>query len=93
MSKKNTSSTVPRSEPMTGYMYWPYQASTLEGKLLTFVESLGFRETQEKAVKDIVRGIFYEFYKDVMYVEGEKAQAISREYYDRRNNQQVINSR
>lgn len=36
--------------------------SFLEGKLKTFVESLGLNPTQEKAAKDIVKGIIWDWY-------------------------------
>jgi len=36
--------------------------SQLEGKLKTFVDSLGLPEKQEKATKDIVQGIIWDWF-------------------------------
>ncbi|MEK7129128.1 MAG: hypothetical protein AAB858_02135 [Patescibacteria group bacterium] len=36
--------------------------SYLEGKLKTFLESLGLSEKQEKASKDVVQGIIWDWY-------------------------------
>jgi len=38
-----------------GWIIQDYQIQNLEGRLLTFIESFGLRESQEKAVKDLVR--------------------------------------
>lgn len=49
----------PKGNPMDGRVIYDYQIQTLEGKMLTFIESLGLRESQEKSAKDIFRDIFY----------------------------------
>ena len=43
--------------PSYGWCYGiqEYQLSHLEGRLLTLMESLGLRDTQEKAIKDLVK--------------------------------------
>jgi len=43
--------------PSYGWCYaiQEYQLSHLEGRLLTLMESLGLRDTQEKAIKDLVK--------------------------------------
>lgn len=40
---------------MDGHALYDWEVNTLIGRLLTLVESLGLRETQERAVKDLVR--------------------------------------
>lgn len=52
----------------SGYVVWdvPY----LEGRLLTIIDSLGFEERQDKAVKDLVRQVTREIY-NLYYITGE----------------------
>lgn len=38
-----------------GYVIGQSEISYLEGRLLTLIDSLGLRETQEKAIKDLVK--------------------------------------
>lgn len=42
-------------------------ASNLVGRLLTLVETLGLRETQENAVKDTVRNMIWDWYHDKVW--------------------------
>lgn len=58
---------VPAGNPLDGRVIYDYQIGSLEGKLLTFIESLGLRESQEKSAKDVFKGIYY----PVMYFETE----------------------
>lgn len=57
MSKKQTEESGVISPFDYGYGYVIHQSvpSTLAGKLLTLVEAMGLRESQEKSVKDLVR--------------------------------------
>lgn len=64
--KKNTSPTTTEvtsnSDTVllaSGYILLDYEIQHLEGQLLTLLESLGLREGQEKAAKDMFRGIYY----------------------------------
>ena len=72
MSKKNVQANLPAGTPMEGRVIYDYQIRDLEGRLLTFVESLGLRESQEKSAKDIFRDIFYSvLYQQTLRVSGE----------------------
>lgn len=42
---------------MDGRIVYDYQVGSLEGHLLTFIETMGFEGSREEAVKDIIRGI------------------------------------
>ncbi|MBC9882165.1 hypothetical protein G8O24_33090 [Bradyrhizobium sp. INPA01-394B] len=62
---------VPSGDPMDGRVIYPFQISDLEGRLLTFIEGLGLRESQEKAAKDLFRDIYYTIMWDrTHYVDG-----------------------
>jgi hypothetical protein len=54
MSKKLESGQPAVSWP-SAYVIEDYLISRLEGRLLTMIESIGLKDTQEKAVKDLVR--------------------------------------
>jgi hypothetical protein len=54
MSKK-VNGEGPSGEPMNGHALYDYEINSLIGRLLTLVESLGLRESQESAFKDLVR--------------------------------------
>lgn len=41
------------------YVIRSWAIQNLEGKLLTLIETLGLRETQEKAVKDMIRPLIW----------------------------------
>lgn len=41
----------------------------LEGKLLTFLEALGLSETQEKAIKDLVRNEIWNMWEHPSFIE------------------------
>lgn len=49
------------------FIVFPFQIARVEGKLLTLVESLGLRDSQEKATKDLVRDIVQGLYRDTEY--------------------------
>lgn len=74
MSKKS-SQEIPMSSD-SGYMYYPHQMRIFEGRVLTFLETLGFEEKREKAVKDTYENIFHDFLSGVHYVEPKIAQEI-----------------
>lgn len=59
MSKHNRGRNAPVGVPMDARVIYDHQISMVEGRILTFIESLGFSEVREKAVKDIIRGILY----------------------------------
>lgn len=76
MSKKSnvanqTGGVVPDGVPMDGRVIYNYQIKELEGRLLTFIESLGLREGQEKSAKDIFRDILYRsLFNETLWVRG-----------------------
>lgn len=43
----------------------------LEGKLMTLLESLGLKETQEKAIKDLVRGEIWHMWEHSSFSENK----------------------
>lgn len=56
---------------MEGRVIYDYQIRELEGRLLTFIEALGLRESQEKSAKDIFRDVFYSImYQQTVWVSG-----------------------
>lgn len=58
---------------MDGRIIYDYQIGSLEGKLLTFIESLGLRESQEKSAKEMFKEIYYrQMYFETEYVGGEQ---------------------
>lgn len=64
-----------------GYIIEDYKISHIEGKLLTFIESIGLRDTQEKATKDIIREIIWSLYNsDNTWITGEDIIAIEQKY-------------
>lgn len=75
MSKKKESVDAPPSIPMDGRIIYDYQIQSLEGKILTFLESLGLPSKQEEAVKEMFRDIYYrQMYFETDYVYGEYLQ-------------------
>ena len=60
---------------MDGRVIYEYQIRNLEGKILTFIESLGLRESQEKSAKDMFKEFFYrDMYMETAYVYGDLLQ-------------------
>lgn len=59
-----------------GRMYYGYQKDNLVGQVLTFAESLGLPEKQEKAVKDTLRNLLNGFDDDTILVPDETAEAL-----------------
>lgn len=60
---------------MDGRVIYDYQIQSLEGKLLTLIESLGLAEKQESALKDVFKDTFYRVvYFETTYVGGEYLQ-------------------
>lgn len=55
MKNKNVSVSGSPLPYSSGYVVNDYQVQHLEGRLLTLIESIGLKDTQEKAVKDLVR--------------------------------------
>lgn len=71
MSKK-LNGNVPNGLAMDGRVLYDYQIGALEGKLLTFIETFGFSELREKAVKDVLKSILRtDLYLETTYVGGE----------------------
>ena len=64
MSKKEKTIEVPVSSGYTSaYLVHDYHVGNLVGKILTLIESLGLKDTQEKATKDIAREFIYSLYQ------------------------------
>lgn len=59
-----------------GRMFYPYQESNLVGQVLTFAESLGLPEKQEKAVKDTLRNMLNGFFDDTILVPEKTAEEL-----------------
>lgn len=62
-----------------GYVISRWTVPNLQGKLLTFIESIGLRDTQEKAVKDIISQIIWDTMDEAQYVTGEQHTALRNE--------------
>lgn len=76
MSKvKKVVGDIPNAVVSTGYgpayLVYDFHISRVEGKLLTLIEGLGLRDSQEKAVKDLTRDIVQSLYRDTKYIYGE----------------------
>lgn len=66
------SSVQPLGQSMDGRAIYDYQIGSLEGKLLTLLESFGLRESQENAAKDMLKSILRtSLYIETTYVYGE----------------------
>ena len=63
----------------TGYAVTEGFIPTLEGQLLTLVESFGLKETQEKAAKDLVRQTIWKAVYGYAVVIGERTNTAIRE--------------
>lgn len=59
-----------------GRMFYPYQESDLVGQVLTFAESIGLPEKQEKGVKDTLKGMLYGFFNNSIKVPEETAEVL-----------------
>lgn len=60
---------VPNDSPIgEGYFIFPFQIARIEGKMLTLIESLGLKEGQEKATKDLTRDIIQGIYRDTIWL-------------------------
>lgn len=66
------------------YAIESYKISHIEGRLLTFIESLGLRDTQEKAAKDIAREIIWSLtsnnYGTYLFIQGEDLIELEQKY-------------
>jgi len=47
---------------MSGYALYDYDIQRTEGELLTLIETLGFAEKQEQAIKSQLRRIIHQLY-------------------------------
>lgn len=66
---------------MDGRVVYDYQISSLEGRLLTLVETIGLHEKQEEAVKDMLRGILRTaLFIETEYVGGDQLNKAIQEY-------------
>lgn len=62
---------------MEGRVIYDYQIRELEGRLLTFIEMLGLRESQEKSAKDVFRDMFYKgLYQETIWIRGEMLEPV-----------------
>lgn len=62
---------TPAGVSVGGYVVYEYDVKNLEGKLLTLIESLGLKDTQEKSVKSLFKDILYRsLYLDTIFVQG-----------------------
>lgn len=60
-----------------GRVIYDYQVSHLEGRLLTLIDGLGLRESQETAVKDMLKGILRTaLFVESYYVYGDLLQPV-----------------
>jgi hypothetical protein len=59
-----------------GRMFYPYQESDLVGQVLTFAESLGLPEKQEKGFKDTLKHMLYGFFNNTILVPEETAEIL-----------------
>ena len=62
MSKKQSSQETPEIFN-GGYLLKNWNIQNLEGRLLTIIESLGLRESQEGAVKNIIQQEMWKLYE------------------------------
>ena len=56
-----------------GWLLFSWKVSDIEGKILTLIETLGLKDTQEKATKDIARDIVQGIYRDGHWVNSRLA--------------------
>ena len=59
-----------------GRMFYSYQENDLVGQILTFTESIGLAEKQEKAVKDTLKNMLYGFFNNTISVPGDIAEKL-----------------
>lgn len=72
----------------SGYVITDDQIRHLEGRLLTLVESIGLKDTQEKAVKDLVRNEVWLLLSPCFIVSAED-HSLLREKYEKEGRGQV----
>lgn len=68
------------SEYSDARLVYPVYQTKLEGRLLTFIETLGFENQREKAVKDVVRDALHEFFNSALYVSPSLAKEVREKY-------------
>lgn len=68
----------------SAYVVGEYAMQNLQGRLLTFIESLGLREGQEKAVKDIIYQHVWKTIEGCLWISGEEHTGLQ----DKRNGPQ-----
>lgn len=68
--------------PSYGWCYAieEYRLSHLEGRLLTLMESLGLRDTQEKAIKDLVKNEVWRLTSPCFIINAEDHDALRSKY-------------
>ena len=77
MSKKQNGILGSSYDPsMSGCIVEQWKIGNLVGKLLTIVESLGLKDTQEKALKDILRNEIHDMFTLCSYISYEDAERI-----------------
>ena len=68
MSKLETKGFVNYGAPFQVYGYTETDFKNLVGKVLTVIDSLGMKESQEKAVKDLLSQSIWKVYEHPRYV-------------------------
>lgn len=85
MSKKNG------ALDNNGYVIHDWSVGTLEGRLLTMVESWGLKDSQEKAIKDLVRQEVWKILEPCFVIAGTDLQNLVEKYAkDKSNGTNVI---
>ena len=62
MSKNNTAQVLPELSNLRCELISGSDLSFLQGKTKTFIESLGLPDKQEKATKDVLQGILWDWF-------------------------------
>ena len=64
----------------SGYVITDEELRHLEGRLLTLIESIGLKDTQEKAVKDLIRNEVWLLLSPCFVISGEDHTALRVKY-------------
>lgn len=84
MSKNNKNATVGPNTPQpyyeSGYILDNYHIEHLTGRLLTLIEALGLRESQEKSLKDLVKQEVWKLTDGCFIIPGSARQELYDKY-------------
>ena len=87
LSKKVMSKKSKVGEPTIGYgparVIYEQQVGYVEGRLLTIIEAIGLKETQEKSIKDLVRSEVWKVIEDSIWISGEDHTKLRSEHRSR----------